>query len=139
MFKRKPNKNLKIETLVGAKTRINGDIEFSGGLHLDGYVNGNVRGDLEAGATLWVSEEGGIEGSVTVSHIVLNGLVKGDIHATGRVDLGEKARVLGSVHYAIIETAVGAQINGKLVHSTTTGRSAGAADSDGGPVDGSRL
>jgi cytoskeletal protein CcmA (bactofilin family) len=139
MFKRKPNKNLTIDTLIGAKTRINGDVEFSGGLHLDGYINGNVRGDLEAGATLSVSEEGGIEGSVTVSHIVLNGLVKGDIHASGRVDLGEKARVLGSVHYAVIETAVGAQINGKLVHSTATRRSTGATDSDGGPGDGSRL
>ncbi len=124
-FKRKPNKNLKIATLIGAKTRINGDVEFSGGLHVDGYINGNVHGDLAAGATLSVSEEGGIEGSVTVSHIVLNGLVKGDIHATGRVDLGAKARVLGSVHYAVIETAVGAQINGKLVHSTATARPQG--------------
>ena len=139
MFKRKPNKQLTIDTLIGAKTRINGDVEFAGGLHLDGYINGSVRGDLAAGATLSVSEEGGIEGSVTVSHIVLNGLVKGDIDATGRVDLGEKARVLGNVHYSVIETAVGAQINGKLVHSAVTRRSGKAADSDAGPGDGPEL
>ena len=45
MFKRKPNKSANIETLIGAKTRINGDVEFAGGLHLDGYINGNVTGD----------------------------------------------------------------------------------------------
>ena len=33
-----------------------------------------------------------------------------------RVELGSKARVLGNVHYTVIETAVGAQINGKLIH-----------------------
>jgi cytoskeletal protein CcmA (bactofilin family) len=47
---------------------------------------------------------------------VLNGIVKGDIEAGDRVELGPKARVLGSVHYTTIETAVGAQILGKLVH-----------------------
>jgi len=57
-----------------------------------------------------------IEGSVSVSNIVLNGLVKGNIDATGRVDLGAKAVVLGNVRYMVIETAVGAQINGKLMH-----------------------
>jgi len=116
MFKRKQNKNLKIDTLIGPQTRINGDVEFSGGLHLDGYINGNVSGAVDSEATLSVSELGGIEGSVSVSNIILNGIVKGDIDATLRVELGEKARVLGNVRYSAIETAVGAQINGKLIH-----------------------
>jgi len=116
MFKRKQNKNLKIDTLIGAGTRINGDVEFLGGLHLDGYINGNVSGGPNPDATLSVSEQGGIEGSVSAPNVVLNGIVKGDIDATLRVELGEKARVLGNVRYSAIETAVGAQINGKLIH-----------------------
>jgi cytoskeletal protein CcmA (bactofilin family) len=116
MFKRKPNKNLQIDTLIGAGTRINGDVEFSGGLHLDGYINGNVSGDQNAGTILSVSEQGGIEGSVRAPTVILNGIVKGDIDTTLRVELGAKARVLGNVRYSAIETAVGAQINGKLIH-----------------------
>ena len=116
MFKQKQSKNANIDTLIGAKTRINGDVEFVGGLHVDGYINGNVKGEFTAGAFLSVSEQGCIEGSVIVTNIVLNGLVKGDIEASDRVELGPKARVLGSVHYTTIETAVGAQINGKLIH-----------------------
>src|SRR6202051_3692442 len=118
MFKRKPSNTPSIDTLIGAKTRINGDVEFSGGLHLDGYINGNVSGQPGTGASLSVSEQGGIEGSVIVPNVVLNGIVKGDIDATLRVELGEKARVLGNVRYSAIETAVGAQINGKLIHRT---------------------
>jgi cytoskeletal protein CcmA (bactofilin family) len=116
MFKRKQNKNLKIDTLIGAGTRINGDVEFAGGLHLDGYISGNVSSEPSTDAILSVSEQGGIEGSVSVPNIILNGIVKGDIDATLRVELGEKARVLGNVRYSAIETAVGAQINGKLIH-----------------------
>jgi cytoskeletal protein CcmA (bactofilin family) len=58
----------------------------------------------------------------------LNGIVKGDIDAADRVELGAKARVLGNVHYTIIETAVGAQINGKLIH-----RANSAAEPPGNP------
>jgi cytoskeletal protein CcmA (bactofilin family) len=139
VFKPKLSKNLKIDTLIGAKTRINGDLSFSGGLHLDGYINGNVTGEAGSDAFLSVSEQGGIQGSVIVSHIVLNGIVKGDIDASHRVELGEKARVLGNVRYAVIETAVGARINGKLIHRANpagvpgTGEAPGTAKSDAGP------
>ena len=133
MFKRKQNKNLKIDTLIGAGTRINGDVEFSGGLHLDGYINGNVSGESDAEAILSVSEQGGIEGSVKVANVILNGIVKGDIDATLRVELGEKARVLGNVRYSAIETAVGAQINGKLIHRENPKRPEGDAGPTGDP------
>jgi len=116
MFKQKQSKNANIDTLIGPKTRIDGDIEFTGGLHLDGYINGNVKGDSNQGTFLSVSERGCVEGSVFAPDVILNGIVKGDIEASNRVELGAKARVLGNVHYTIIETAVGAQINGKLIH-----------------------
>jgi cytoskeletal protein CcmA (bactofilin family) len=139
MFKPKPSKKAEIDTLIGAKTRINGDVEFVGGFHLDGYINGNVKSPVGSGATLSVSEQGCIEGSVIVTNMVLNGIVKGDIEASDRVELGPKARVLGSVQYTTIESAVGAQINGKLIHRASAGP--GTGDSPGvgpnaGPKDG---
>jgi cytoskeletal protein CcmA (bactofilin family) len=128
MFKQKQTKNASIDTLIGLKTRINGDVEFTGGLHLDGYINGNVKGDSNQRTFLSVSEHGCVEGSVIAPNVILNGIVKGDIDAADRVELGAKARVLGNVHYTIIETAVGAQINGKLIH-----RANSAAEPPGNP------
>jgi cytoskeletal protein CcmA (bactofilin family) len=129
MFKRKPNRNAKIDTLIGATTRINGDVEFSGGFHLDGHINGNLTGDASAGCLVSVSEQGCIEGSVVAPNVLLNGIVKGDIDASERVELGAKARVLGNVQYTVIETAVGAQIHGKLIHRAAPGASVGEAGS----------
>jgi cytoskeletal protein CcmA (bactofilin family) len=121
MFKRKASKDIQIDTLIGAKTRIQGDVEFSGGLHLDGHINGNVKGASDGHAILSVSETGRVEGSVFAASVLVNGTVNGDIDSTDRVELGAKARVLGSVHYSVIETAVGAQIYGKLNHRTPGG------------------
>ena len=127
MFKqsKSQSKNATVDTLIGPKTRINGDVEFTGGLHIDGHVNGNVRGDSNQGTFLSVSEHGCIEGSVAAPNVILNGIVKGDIEAGDRVELGAKARVLGNVQYTVIETAVGAQINGKLIHRTNPGTAMG--------------
>jgi cytoskeletal protein CcmA (bactofilin family) len=135
MFKQKQSKNANVDTLIGPKTRINGDVDFTGGLHLDGYINGNVKGDSNEGTFLSVSEHGCIEGSVIAPNVILNGMVKGDIEAGERVELGAKARVLGNVHYTIIETTVGAQINGKLIHRVNP-PGGGADQAAGTPIRG---
>jgi cytoskeletal protein CcmA (bactofilin family) len=129
MFGRKKQNAARIDTLIGRSASVQGDVEFSGGLHIDGKVNGSVRATEGAAATLSISEHGLVEGSVTAPHVVLNGSVNGDIAAAERVVLGAKARVRGDVHYGVIEMALGAEINGKLVP-----RNGGAAAPESEPV-----
>ncbi len=115
MFSRESKPNARIDTLIGKAARVQGDVEFEGGLHLDGRVAGSVRAVGGTDTSLSVSEHGSIEGSVEAANVTLNGSVKGDIYATDRVVLGPRARVLGNVHYGIIEMTLGAEIRGKLV------------------------
>jgi cytoskeletal protein CcmA (bactofilin family) len=115
MFKRNSAKSAAINTLIGADTTVQGDLRFAGGCHVDGRVVGNVTTAARARGFLSVSEQGSIEGSVDVAQVLLNGLVSGDILARERVELGPKARVSGNVQYGIIEMALGAEINGKLI------------------------
>jgi cytoskeletal protein CcmA (bactofilin family) len=121
MFGKKARSQAPIGTLVGADTRIQGDIEFAGGCHVDGYVKGNVKATKDKSAVLSISERGCIEGSVMVPHVLLNGTVKGDVRATERVELGPKARVIGNVQYKLIEMSIGAEVNGKLIHESESG------------------
>jgi len=115
MFKRRDKTTARIDTLIGRSASIQGDIEFSGGLHIDGRVAGNVRVAPGGAAALSISEHGVVEGSVEAPQVVLNGTVKGDIVAAERVVLGAKARVLGDVRYGVIEMALGAEITGRLI------------------------
>ena len=118
MFGKKQRRHTTISTLVGADTRVHGDVEFTGGCLVDGYVKGNVKATKDEKSTLNISERGCVEGSVMVPHVLLNGTVKGDVRATERVELGPKARVIGNVQYKLIEMAIGAEVNGKLIHES---------------------
>ena len=116
MFGRKRRRHTVVETLIGSNTTINGDVNFTGGCHVDGTVKGSVTADPESSSALSISEDGHVDGGVTVPYVVLNGIVKGDVYASQRVELGATARVIGNVYYNLIEMAIGAEINGKLVH-----------------------
>jgi cytoskeletal protein CcmA (bactofilin family) len=114
MFNR-DSKQVRIDTLIARSVRVNGDLEFAGGLHLDGQVAGGVRAAPANPSSLSVSDTGSIDGPVECTDLVLHGAVRGDIVARGRVVLGASARVEGNVYYGVIEMTLGAQIAGKLV------------------------
>jgi cytoskeletal protein CcmA (bactofilin family) len=113
MFSR-DKQQARIDTLIGKASRVHGDMEFAGGLHLDGTIEGNLRADPVEGSSLSVSETGSIDGNVEACSVMLNGAVRGDIVARGRVVLGATARVQGNVYYGVIEMTLGAQIIGKV-------------------------
>mgnify|MGYP000191505906 CR=1 FL=1 len=120
-FSNKPSKpQNRIDTLIGADTRILGDISFTGGLRVDGHIKGNVLAKGDAPCTLVLSENARIEGKIQVSHVVINGAVVGPVHATEYVELQPKARVSGDVFYKTLEMHLGAIVEGKLVHEEGT-------------------
>lgn len=116
MIGKKKMANNQVSTILGQGAEIVGDVTFTGGLHIDGVVKGNVTGAEDSDAVLTLSELGSIEGEVKVPVIILNGAIKGDVRASERIELASKARVTGNVTYNLIEMAVGAEVNGKLAH-----------------------
>ncbi len=103
-----------IDTLVGSKTELKGDIVFSGGLRVDGKIRGNVISAGEENSTLVLSETGVITGDVTVPHVIINGKVVGNVRGSGRIELQAKAEITGDVEYRVLEIAAGAVINGAV-------------------------
>ncbi len=116
MLGRKKRKDKGVETMVGPNTEISGDLRFEGWCHVDGTVNGNITANPDTDSHLSISEDANVDGGVTVPNVQLNGIVRGDVYASERVELGPTARVIGNVYYNLIEMAIGAEINGKLVH-----------------------
>jgi len=111
----------KIDTLIGHNTELKGDVHFTGGLHVDGIIRGNIIADKDEASMLSLSERGLIEGEVRVPNVVLNGKVKGDVYAAEHIELAENAQVVGNVYYKLIEMARGAEVNGNLVHQSGSG------------------
>ena len=116
MFGNKPAKpDGRIDTLIGATARVDGNVHFTGGLRIDGIVKGSVV--AEDTGTVIVSEEASVEGEIRVGHAVINGRVVGPIHGTESVELQAKANVNGDVHYKSLEVHLGAIVQGRLVHA----------------------
>ena len=106
----------RIDCLIGAGTRVEGNVIFSGGLRVDGQVKGNIIAENDKPGTLVISEQAQVEGEIRVPHVVINGVVNGPVNSTEYVELQAKANVTGDVYYNTLEMQLGAVVQGRLVH-----------------------
>jgi len=117
MFFKKSNRiQNSIDTLIGVNTRIDGDVQFSGGLRVDGAINGNVTELMTSPSTLILSESGRIEGAVNASKIVINGKVVGSVKTNQFIEMQSKSHITGDLHYKSLEMHTGAVVEGRLVY-----------------------
>ncbi len=117
MWGKRKKRITEIDSLIGQQTEIKGDIVFSGGLHLDGKVEGDITAQDDSEAMLTLSEQGTVKGNVRSPQAILNGTVIGNVYAQEYVELAINARITGNVYYNLIEMAKGAEVNGNLVHA----------------------
>jgi cytoskeletal protein CcmA (bactofilin family) len=107
------NAKSEIDSLIGISARIEGDLCFTGGLRIDGEVHGNVISADGPDNVLIVSEHVRIEGEV------VNGYIAGPVFASELLELQPKGRIVGDVHYKLLEMHGGATVTGKLTHQQT--------------------
>ncbi len=105
-----------IDAMIGKSIEIEGNLKFSGGLRIDGRVQGDVTSadEKHPDSVLIIGESGIVEGNVSVPHVIVNGTVKGKLVSSSRIELQARARVHGDVHYSSIEMELGAMVNGNL-------------------------
>lgn len=117
MFGKPQNKpKNRIDSLIGADLKIDGNVSFGGGLRVDGEINGNVIAKPDHPSTLVLSEHGRVNGEISVAHLVVNGTVDGPVRTAEYLELQSKARVTGNVHYKTLEIHLGAVVEGRLIH-----------------------
>lgn len=137
MFKSKSTQRdgFAIDTLIGPEVVIRGDLEFSGGLYVEGRILGKVVAAEGKPASLLLAEQGTVEGEIRAPVVIINGTLVGDVHAGERIELAQKARVDGNVHYSVVEMSAGAQLTGRLVHvQSQEARALQAQDTGATPI-----
>ena len=125
-------------TLIARSSRVSGDVYFQDQLYVNGVIEGDVRAEDNEGATLVVCAGGVVRGEIRAPNVVIDGTVEGDVYATGKLELAAKGRVMGNVHYNLVEMQLGAIVNGQMVsleeavgEATVVQASDTAAGSDG--------
>ena len=103
-------------TLVAADSEIEGSLHFSSQLFVKGKVTGNISAE-EPGAVVVISPEGLVVGDIRVPSVIINGRLEGNVYAVERLEVTAGAEVLGDLYYSVIERHMGAQVQGRLIHS----------------------
>jgi len=99
--------------LLGAGSRLVGDLHFEGGLHLEGCVVGQISSQEGC-----LHVHGDIEGDINVPNVIISGRVKGQLRVSQLLELTETARVEGTIHYQRLHMMLGAQVIGDLLPLT---------------------
>ncbi len=98
----------KLETVIGADSKITGELEIQGTVRVDGSVEGDIRAD-------WViiGETGRIRGNVQARMMVVGGRIDGNIDASEIVELKDKAQIFGEICTAKLTVTEGALFDGQ--------------------------
>jgi cytoskeletal protein CcmA (bactofilin family) len=116
-----PKGKAAMDSLIGAATRVDGNLLFRGGLRIDGKVVGNVVAEAGHASYLVIGENAIVEGEVRCDHLVVNGEIRGSVQCAALLEIQPKARIIGDVCYKVLEMHGGAQVLGKLTHHDDTG------------------
>lgn len=129
MFNKKSSKSEarpnRIDSLIGQDTVVVGDVNFAGGLRIEGEVKGDVSVFQAGAGVLMLGENALVTGNVRVTHLVVFGSIVGSVYATDLVELRPTAHIVGDVHYGTLEMQMGAVIEGHLVHAEAESNSVG--------------
>jgi len=108
MALKKKIKTMRVDTLIGKHSKIVGDILYTGGVHIEGEVEGNLMAESVDKGFVVVSESGMVKGEIRGPAVIVYGTVNGDVYATGTIELAAGAKINGSVYYNLLEMATGA-------------------------------
>jgi len=111
----------KLETIIGAGTRIAGKLCVDGTVRIDGLHEGDIEADWVV-----VGETGKIRGNTRTRGMVVGGEVEGNVDAAEILELKEKARVTGEIRAPRLTVSEGAVFDGRS-------RMADEAESAGNP------
>ena len=106
---KKERKADSISTFIGADASIDGTIEFSGTIRVDGSVKGKITSN---GGTVIVGEKASVDAEIVVGIAIIMGEVTGAIHANDRIEVYPPGRVGGNIQSPVISIEPGGIFNG---------------------------
>ncbi|MFQ5974029.1 MAG: polymer-forming cytoskeletal protein, partial [Alphaproteobacteria bacterium] len=97
-----------IPSVLSVGLKIIGNVESPGELHIDGTIEGDVRG-----GKITLGEEGRVSGTITADTARISGAVDGEIRVSN-VTLTKSAKVRGDIHHENLGMEPGALLEGMV-------------------------
>lgn len=106
---RKTPENVKIDTIIGQNSKLEGTINASGTVRIDGtYI-----GDIHADGDVIVGETGVINGNIFSNNLAITGKVEGNVSCRGLLEILPHGKLIGDIEVRNISISDGAVFSGK--------------------------
>lgn len=106
-----------VNSIIGAGSAVDGDLEVEGMLRVDGDLRGSVR----ATGKIVVGAAGRVEASIRAQSAIIGGLVKGDVYVSDYLRLLSGGIIIGNVYAPRIEVEDNTFLHGDLEVSGEAG------------------
>lgn len=84
-------------------------------INLQNYqISGRFRGDLDTKGTIYIADDGNVEGNINTGSLIVAGRFKGDVIAEEKVQIQSTAKLYGKIRAPALETSSGAVLVGHL-------------------------
>ena len=103
------NHNKKLESIIGKNSDINGELNVSGTLRVDGMVHGKVNAEC-----VIVSESAMVKGDIKARAIIVGGKVEGNLFGEEMIEIKSKGMVLGEIFTNKFFVIEGGILNGRV-------------------------
>ena len=100
--------------VIGAKTRIKGEITGDENVQIEGYIEGSIRISKD----LRIGNGGSVKATVKAQSVVIAGELLGDCTATQRVQIEASGRMTGNIRAPRVVIVEGATFRGNSDMST---------------------
>jgi cytoskeletal protein CcmA (bactofilin family) len=115
MAKAEKNKKGEINAFVGPGSELEGKLNFSGSVRIDGQVTGQISSQ----GLLIIGPSGRIQADVEVETIIICGEVRGEVVASDRIELRPPAKVFGTLTTPALTIHEGVLFEGNCRMSAT--------------------
>ena len=99
-----------ITAFLGAGTVYNGQLTFTGSVHIDGQFTGEIKSE----GTLILGKDAKVEGNIQVSQLRLSGNLNGDVVVTEKTILHKTAVLTGNLATKNLTMEEGAMLQGTI-------------------------
>ena len=97
-----------VGTLIGQGTQLKGGIASTGGLRIDG----EVEGDIITSNEIVIGETGVVKALIKAKNAIIGGSVTGNMEVSGRLELLSSAKVFGDIKAGTLIIGEGAIFKG---------------------------
>lgn len=98
---------------ISGNVSVQGEVQFSGTLRVDGRVLGKITNYPNKKGTLVVSKGAFVDGPIETTNVICDGTIHGRVNVEQRLEVRTNGVIKGEMHYHKLSTMEGAQLIGR--------------------------